>query len=113
MTEEKAKPTVYVVEQQPFDYSPASAFGILKFMDSRHRLAPMSPSLPNTWNNNVVQKLRKELADYMPGRDYVIPTGAPSRMLVAGMVLAEKGRTHRLLGWDARTQRYMEYLVTI
>lgn len=107
-----AAPIVYVIEQQPFDYTPAMTFGEVKFMEPR-KLAPVAPSDPGTWNKAVMAQMRKELADYVPGYDFIIPTGAPNRMMLAGMVLAEKGKSHKILGWDARTQRYLEYRICL
>jgi len=106
------EPMVYVVDQQPFDYSPAAAFGTLYFMRSV-RLAPSAPNDRNEWNTNAIKQLRGELRDYIPGRDYVIPTGAPTKMLLVGMLLAQLGPTHKLLGWDARAQKYHCYELEI
>lgn len=105
-------PTVYVSEQQAFDYSAATAYGQLKFIAAKN-LAPASPGAPDTWNKNVIHQIRKEMQDYIPGFDFVIPTGSPLRMLTVGMVLAEKGPRHRLLRWDPRAQRYIQYDVTL
>lgn len=106
------KPTCYVIEQQAFDYSAAASFGVLKFIESK-QLAPQSPNAPDTWNRGVVHQLRSELRDYLPGFDYVIPTGSPSRILAVGMILAEKGKKHRILKWDGRTSRYLQYDVNL
>jgi hypothetical protein len=108
-----ADPTVYICEQQAFDYSPATVYGPnLRFIEAK-QLAPQSPGAPDTWNKNVIHQIRKEMQDYIPGFDYVIPTGSPSRMLVVGMVMAEKGQKHRILKWDGRAQRYLQYDVTL
>lgn len=108
----KAIATVYVVEQQPFDYSPATVYGQLSFMESK-KLAPMSPNAPDRWNANILAQIRKDLMDYVPGVDLILPTGAPTRMVLVGMVLAEKGSKHRLLGWDGHSQRYLEYVISL
>src|SRR5688572_10084517 len=112
MSTETNRPVDYVVEQQAFDYSAAEAFGNLRFVEAKP-LAPQSPGAPDTWNRNVVHQLRKEFSDYMPGYDFVIPTGSPSRMMLSGMLLAEKGKKHKILKWDGRTQRYLQYDVTL
>lgn len=109
---QKSKSMVYIIEQQPFDYTPATSYGELKFLDSP-RLAPNAPNAPDTWNKAVLHQLRKELANYIPGHDYLIPTGGPVRMLIVGMLLAEKGRRHQMLGWDKRTSRYLEYTIEL
>lgn len=111
-TEKKPVKRVYVIEQQPFDYTPATVYGELTFLESE-RLAPHAPNSPNTWNEKVLHQIRKDLAAYVPGYDYIIPTGAPYRMLLVGMVLASRGKQHRILGWDNRQHRYLEYVVQI
>ncbi len=106
-------PILYVIEQQPFDYTPAMAFGgEIRFMDPQ-KLAPVAPSTTGTWNERVLHRIRKDLSDYVPGYDYIIPTGAPSRMMLVGMVLASIGPHHKVLGWDAKTQRYLEYIIDL
>lgn len=107
-----AQPTVYVIEQQAYDYTSAEVFGQLHFIEAKP-LAPQSPGAPDTWNRNVVHQIRNALQDYVPGLDFVIPTGSPSRMLLAGMLLTEKGKRHKILKWDGRTQRYLQYDVTL
>lgn len=110
--EPKGKPTVYIVEQQPFDYTPATSYGELRFLDSP-RLAPSAPNAPDTWNKSVLHQLRRELGGYICGYDFIVPTGGPVRMLLVGMLLAEKGKKHKMLGWDNRTKRYLEYLIDL
>lgn len=105
-------PTVYVAEHQAYDYTPAEAFGTLHFIEAKP-LAPQSPSAPDAWNKGVVHQIRKVLTNYLPGFDFIIPTGSPSRMLLVGMLLAERGKKHNILKWDGRTQRYLQYNVTL
>jgi hypothetical protein len=109
---ESTTPVVYVVEQQPFDYGPAAAYGEIKYLEKR-KFAPASPSAPDTWNKTSIHRIRQELSSYVPWYDYIVPTGSPTKMLVVGMVLAEKGQNHRLLGWDARSRRYLEYHIKL
>lgn len=107
-----ARPTVYICEQQAYDYSPATVYGELRFIEAI-QLAPVSPGAPDTFNKRVIHQLRKELGDYIPGHDYIIPTGSPTRMLTVGMLLAEKGDKHHILKWDARAQRYLLHDVVL
>lgn len=102
------QPVVYICEQQAYDYTAATVFGKLQFMEAQ-QLAPTSPGSPDTYNKRVVHQLRKELANYIAGFDFIIPTGSPNRMLTVGMILTEKGSHHRILKWDARAQRYLLY----
>lgn len=106
------RPTVYIIEQQPFDYNPAAKFGVLFFM-SPTKFAPTAPGDNNLYNDRIIRTLRRDLSDYLPGRDYIIPTGSPAKMLVAGMVLGSIGTCHLLLGWDARAQNYVQYRINL
>lgn len=104
------RPLVYIIEQQPFNYSAAEVYGQLMFLSAK-KLAPYS--LSPLWNNEVLRSLRHELADYVPEYDFIVPTGAPNRILLVGMLLKERGSKHKILGWDAKQQRYIEYLISI
>jgi hypothetical protein len=108
----KASPAVYIIEQQPFDYTPATSYGELVFMHTP-RLAPAAPNAPGLWNKSVIHQLRHELVDYIAGFDYIVPTGGPIRMLLVGMILPEKGKRHKMLGWENRTKRYIEYVIEL
>jgi hypothetical protein len=110
--EAKARPRVYVVEQQPFDYSPAQVFGDTHFMDVQ-RLAPDAPGAGLGFNSRVLQQIRRELSEYVPGIDYIVPTGAPAKLMAVGAVLKEKSANHNVLGWDAKTQRYLHYVLVL
>lgn len=105
-------PRVFVIEQQPFDYTPATVYGTLHFMEAS-RLAPHAPNAPGHWNKSVINQMQAELNHYEPGVDYIIPTGSPVRMMLAGMMLAKKGNRHKFLGWDNRSRRYLEYIVEL
>ncbi len=106
------KPMVYVVDQQPFNYEPAAKHGTLYFLKAT-KLAPKTPVGYNAHNESVIHALKRELSEYVPGRDFVIPTGAPAKLLLVGMLLAQLGPRHKLLGWDARLQDYLVYIVDV
>lgn len=104
--EQNRSPIVWVVEQGEFDYSPARVFG----SDIRVITADkLTPNADASWHAKVIQQMRKDFAGYIPGIDFVIPTGRPVRMMLAAMVMRERGDRHKLLGWDDRTQRYFLY----
>lgn len=104
-------PIIFVTEQAPHDYSPALPFG----EEIRAIRAPaLTPNAPEeAWNFGSIHDIRRALADYMPGFDLVIPTGHPVRMMLVGMLLAQRGDRHQILGWDARAQRYLKYVLNI
>ena len=110
--EPKTRPRVYVVEQQPYDYSPAQVYGDPVFMDVQ-RLAPDSPGAGLAWNTKILQQIRRELADYIPCIDFLVPTGSPVKLMAVGAVLKERGPHHNILGWDAKTQRYLHSVLVL
>lgn len=99
-------PIVWVVEQGEFDYSPARVFGNEIRVLTADKLTPNADA---NWHAKVIQQMRRDFSSYIPGLDFVIPTGRPVRMMLAAMVLREIGKKHKLLGWDDRTQRYFLY----
>ena len=107
LSENSGSSIVWVVEQGTFDYSPARVFGDDIRVLTADKLTPNAPNA--SWHDKAIQQLRRELADYIPGRDFIIPTGRPVRMMLVAMILREKGDRHNLLGWDDKTQRYFLY----
>lgn len=103
---EQRSPIVWVVEQGAFDYSPARVFGQEIRPIVADRLAPNADA---NWHAKTIQQMRKAFSEYIPGVDFVIPTGRPVRMMLAAMVMRERGARHKLLGWDDKTQRYFLY----
>lgn len=108
----EAAPMVYIVSQQPFDYTPAAAYGVVYFMKPL-KLAPSITGDEGRYNISLLREARKELQDYRPGVDYIVPTGAPAGLLVIGMILAQIGQSHKLLQWDARQQKYNLSHITV
>ncbi len=104
--EHKRSPIVWVVEQGEFDYSPARVFGDEIRLITADKLTPNADA---SWHAKVIQQMRKDFSAYIPGVDFVIPTGRPVRMMLAAMIMRERGDRHKLLGWDDRTQRYFLY----
>lgn len=109
------KPIVFIVEHQSFDYSHAETYGTFQVLKAE-KLAPNAPD--DERNISLTDSLRRQMSAYIPGYDYVIPTGAPSRIMLIGLLMAEKSRppptnghfvTHNVLGWDGKTQRYLHY----
>lgn len=106
LNDEQRSPIVWVVEQGEFDYSPARVFG----PEIRPIVADkLTPNADANWHAKTIQQMRRAFSDYVPGLDFVIPTGRPVRMMLAAMIMRERGVRHKLLGWDDRTQRYFLY----
>ena len=107
---EERKPKVFICEAKPFDYSPAQVYGELHLMKGP-QFTPNAPTA--AWNDDAVLAIRKQLLDYIPDVDYLIPTGSPARIAVVAMLLSERGPVHRILQWDKRSSRYVEYKIRI
>lgn len=101
-------PKVYIIERMPFDYAAAAGFGEVEFMEGP-KLAPDAPNETGMcrWNSIIVSEALHQLGGYIPGLDYIIPTGSPAKIMMVGMLLATKGGAHKILKWDDRTQRYI------
>lgn len=104
-------PVVWVIEKMPFDYSPAKVFAEVVRQIVADELVPNAPD--ESWNVKAIQQMRRALSDYIPGTDFIIPTGSPVRMLTAGLLLKERGDVHNFLGYDNRQSRYLLYRVDL
>lgn len=108
--EANRSPIVWVVEKASFDYSPARVYGqTIRAIEADQ----LSPNADASWHDKTIQQVRKALSDYIPGIDYIIPTGKPVRMMLVGLILRERGDVHNFLGWDDRTQRYFVYEIDL
>lgn len=110
----ESKATVYITEGRSVDYSPALVYGEIKVLDLG-KAVPYTEGLPPNmaFNKDLTHRIRRELADYIPGHDLICPTGAPAIMLAVGVFLGSLPGQHRLLGWDNHTRRYLEYRVEV
>lgn len=104
-------PIVWVIEKMPHDYTPARVYAEDIRQIVADKLVPNAPD--DSWNADAVRQLRRAFADYIPGLDYIIPTGSPVRMLTTGLLLKELGDVHNFLGYDARTNRYLLYRIDL
>jgi hypothetical protein len=76
-------------------------------------LAPGAGGVGDDWNATVIASLRKQMLDYIPMRDYLIPTGKPLKMCVLAMLAVERGPRHKFLVWDQKYYRYIEHVVDL
>jgi len=102
---------VYVMDMNSYDYTPAEAYGDLVMLRAEH-LAP-GIALDDSWNAGIVTSLRKQLLDYRPMTDYLIPTGKPLKIVLISMLAVERGSRHRILAWDQKYYRYIQHIVDL
>lgn len=101
---------VYIMDMNAFDYSPAEAFGEVVTLRTQ---SFATGTQGHEWNADIIHSLRKQLIDYRPMEDYLIPTGKPLKMCAVSMLLAERGPRHQFLVWDAMHYRYIPYTLDI
>jgi hypothetical protein len=107
------KPKVFITDVNAFDYSPAEAYGELVVLQSQNFASGATGATFSTWNNDVIHSLRHQLLEYVPGRDFIIPTGKPLKMCVVAMIIADRGRRHSFLAWDSMHYRYIPYTLDV
>lgn len=102
--------TVWVLQESiipgsngvPMDYSSAERFGDVQFVlnvdASRH-------GGNSAINERIFNDLLKMAQLYREG-DYLVLTGSPMVIFMAGAALAEAGKVPTLLNWDKRGQEY-------
>lgn len=102
---------VFIMDTNAFDYTPAEAYGEVVSLRAQNFA---SGSGDDSWNKDVIHALRKQLQDYKPMTDWLIPTGKPLKMcVVTGIVLTDHGPKHQFLSWDAMHYRYVPYTIDV
>lgn len=92
---------VYVTQESQLDYTEALKYGDIVFLTSPgDRLSAVPASLGN---KEITWKINTRLKDFTED-DYLLCTGAPAHMAIAGSVLGE--RLKNMLVWDNRTMSY-------
>jgi hypothetical protein len=99
------------MDTNSFDYTPAEAFGDVVSLRAQNFATGAGGD--DHWNRDVVHSLRKQLKNYVPMVDYLIPTGKPLKMCVVSMILMEHGARHQFLAWDAMHYRYIPYSIDL
>lgn len=94
---------VWVVQEGNNDYASAEEFGEVRFITH----ADLRAMPDSKQNRHVEADIRKFKAEYLPGTDYIIPTGNP--MVVALATLSLATVPHKFLKWDGRRQAYIPF----
>lgn len=111
-------PVVYILREQmlkdssgvmsPMDYSPARAFGEPTIVTS---VEADDVTEGSRMVKMMVDDLRSMADNYRPDTDYIVPTGAPTMILLAGMLLKEAGHHKvQLLKWNRRQATYRKVI---
>lgn len=97
---------VWVVQEGNNDYAPAEEFGEVRFI-THADLRAMAGSKQNL---HVEADIRKFKAEYIPGTDYIIPSGNPMVVALVTMSLASLSKgPQKFLKWDGRRTGYIPF----
>jgi hypothetical protein len=83
--------------RSPNNYLPAEKYGELRILFG-HNISP-------THLQRIFPELRQKL-EYVTVNDYLIPTGSPALIALAGHLWLSKLGVINLLTWDRETQQY-------
>jgi len=104
------QPTVFVLQESvvpgsngvPMDYQPAERFGEVQFVLNQD---PANHS-GSQFNDEIQTELVRMAEIYKPNHDYVILTGSPLSIMMAGAAFAAVNKPVTLLKWDRRDRAY-------
>jgi len=100
---------VFITQEGNHNYTEAQEFGEVIFLTSSE-FSPIPTSLKNS---DIIKEIRKNMSDYIPGIDYIMPSGSPIAIGVTFMIAREKGATVNILKWDNHYRRYNSIIVKI
>ncbi len=96
-------PRVFVIQEGRGDYTPAEEFGTVHFVTT----GELTKFEDSKQNDEVMHDIRRMLAGYIPGVDFIVPAGNPA--LVSLVMMSLSGVAHNILKWDGRQSRYIPY----
>lgn len=108
------RPTVWIVKEQvrrgdagtaPMDYTPAYAFGDIKFITEFDPPIYPGSNLLRNWEDQV----RNFVKEYDPSNDYIILTGAPLAIFLIGAIVGQIKSSHpvKILVWRREQNAYV------
>lgn len=95
---------VWVLQEGNNNYAPAQEFGEVRFITTGDLR-----SMDGQQNSAVYADIRKFLAQYAQGLDYIIPAGNPMLASLLSMSLASGN--HKFLKWDGRIASYIPFIL--
>lgn len=94
---------VFVSNEGPFSYNVAEKYGEVVFLTNRE----FSPNRASRQNVQNVVEIQQGMSGYIPGIDYLLPSGDP---LAIGVMFAvakrEVAKSHNILKWDKQSNSY-------
>lgn len=97
---------VWVVQENPrMDYSPAEAFGEIRFMTA-DEFRPMAASLKN---EDIKADVERGAAEFVAETDWLVLTGNPIMIGYAFHLVHKENSRVRFLQWDRIRGEYRPY----
>lgn len=105
------KPIVWAIKEQvvrdstafrAMDYSPAAAYGELKFITRADIPFHDNSSVRDVWNDDIA----KFVAAYNEETDFIIATGQPTAIFAIGCALGAARKNPRFLVWRREDNHY-------
>ena len=105
------KPRVYVTQySDKLNFAKAEHFGEVHFLtDREYRPLPCPPGT----NTSVRHDIKRNMADYIPGIDYIVTTGSALPNILAGIEMASIPGKHQILKWNGRMNGYQKYQIEV
>jgi len=101
---------VFVTQEQAhINYAMAESFGDIVFV-SANDVPTVSNSLRT---EGLLRSMRSVMREYIPGRDYILPSGSPLNIAVVMMLAGQKGDAHNILKWESRSESYAKVALDI
>lgn len=106
-----SKSTVWACKEQvtrssvgvtAMDFSPAEAYGQLKFITRTDLPFHADSTIRSVWNDDVAEFA----AQYNPATDYIITTGQPAAIFAMGFALGRVNKIPRFLVWRREDNHY-------
>ncbi|WP_373081940.1 hypothetical protein [Zhongshania sp.] len=96
-------------EAHRYNYAPAEAFGEVHFITQKE----MSTVGNSRINEQIALDIKRFLAGYIPGTDYLITSGNP---ITGAQIMMSLGRKfgdceHNMLKWDSASRQYLNHKV--
>jgi len=101
---------VFVTQEQAhLNYAQAEEYGDVVFC-SMDDIPTVKGSLRT---GKYIEEIRKRMAEYQPGVDYLMPAGSPVNIATVMMLAGRIGSTHNILKWDNRSHTYSKVVLEV
>jgi len=100
---------VFITQEGNHNYTEAQEFGEVEFLTSDE----FSPIPTSGKNKNILREIKAKMSTYIPGVDYIMPSGSPIVIGIAFMIAREKGTAVKILKWDNQRRKYSGITVNV